>query len=334
MPARRRPRASVPFQLRGPPRLSFAQERLWFLDQLEPGNPFYNVPIALTLKGQLNVAALAGVIGEIVRRHAVLRSSYPAVDGKPTQVIADRLEVRLPVVDLNELPGEARTSEATRRVVDEMRLPFDLAKGPLIRAQLLRLDRDNHILLFTMHHIVSDGWSLGVLIEELVPLYRAGLRATCVADGAAPDSLCGVLPDLPIQYGDFAAWQREWLSGEVLERQLAYWRRQLAGVPPVLELPTDRPRPPAQSYRGSSVRFTVDPATTTALRNLSQEKEAHPVHDAPGRMGRPPLPLQRAERHRDRLAHRESEPARNRAVDRVLRQHPGAAGGSVGQPGL
>ena len=172
------------------------------------------------------------------------------------------------------MPGEARTSEATWRVVDEMRLPFDLAKGPLIRAQLLRLDRDNHILLFTMHHIVSDGWSLGVLIEELVPLYRAGLRATCVADEAAADSLRGVLPDLPIQYGDFAAWQREWLSGEVLERQLAYWRRQLACVPPVLGLPTDRPRPPAQSYRGSSVRFTVDPATTAALWNLSQDKEA------------------------------------------------------------
>ncbi|HSO75398.1 MAG TPA: amino acid adenylation domain-containing protein, partial [Blastocatellia bacterium] len=243
--------------------LSFAQERLWFLDQLEPENPFYNVPEALRLQGPLNVAALEQSLNEVIRRHEVLRTVFPQVDGRPSQFIVESLNVMLSLTDLSELSENERSTQLDRMIAEDAKRPFDLATGPLLRASLVRCGHAEHVLLFCMHHIVSDGWSLGVLIGELAPLYVAFCRGE--------DS---PLDDLPIQYADFAAWQREWLSGRVLQDQLAYWRDRLAGILPVLELSTDRPRPPAQSYRGSSVKFAIDAEVAGSLRALSRQSEA------------------------------------------------------------
>ncbi len=239
--------------------LSFAQERLWFLDRLEPGNPFYNVPLALRLEGSMDRSALAWSLNEIARRHDVMRATFPESDGNPVLTIAQDMHIDVPVVDLSQIPDRRRTAELNQLIEDEARRPFDLTKGPLVRAKLVQCDDDHHVLLFTMHHIVSDGWSLGVLVRELAPLYLAFARGE--------DS---PLEELPIQYADVASWQRKWLSGRVLEDQLGYWKTQLDGVPPLLELPSDRPRPPMQSYRGSSVRFDVDAAATSRLNQLSQ----------------------------------------------------------------
>ncbi|MDM0053946.1 non-ribosomal peptide synthetase [Variovorax sp. J22R115] len=259
------PSAAVPGIHRAPPGtpavLSFAQERLWFLDQLEPGNPFYNVPIALRLTGPLDVAALAGSIDAIVQRHEVLRTTFPATDGRPAPRIAAvaTATLALPVIDLAAMPAAQRTAEAERLIVAEGREPFDLARGPLLRTRLVRLAPDEHVLLFTMHHIVADGWSLGVLVRELEPLYRH-----------RGDAQAAALATLPIQYSDFAAWQRDRLQGDLLHAQLAYWKQRLADAPPALDLPTDRPRPSAQSYRGSSVQTAIDATLAEALRRLGQ----------------------------------------------------------------
>src|SRR3972149_5366848 len=222
------PRA--PRQQRVP--LSFAQQRLWFLDQLEPGRPFYNIPAAIRLPGRLDVTALARSLNEVIRRHEILRTTFQAIDGQPIQTIAPSLSVPLPLVDLSELPTAMREAQVARLTAEEAQYPFDLAHGPLIRVTLLRLGPEEHLLLLTMHHITSDGWSVGVLIGEIASLYSAFFIG-----GPAP------LPELPIQYADFAAWQRAWLQGEVLDTQLRYWKQQLVDAPALLELPTDRPRP-------------------------------------------------------------------------------------------
>ncbi|MCP4658066.1 MAG: amino acid adenylation domain-containing protein, partial [bacterium] len=221
--------------------LSFAQQRLWFLDQFEPASAAYNMPSPLRLSGAVNAARLEWIFNALVRRHEVLRTSFPAVAGRPRQVIAARLELPLPLADLRSLAQERREAEARRLVAEETLRPFDLRTGPLIRSTLLRLADEDHVLLLTMHHIVSDGWSMGILSRELQALYAAALYAV---------SARSELPELPIQYADFAHWQRQWLTGEVLEAELAYWRAELAGAPPHLELPTDRPRPAVVSYRG------------------------------------------------------------------------------------
>ncbi len=225
--------------------LSFAQQRLWVLDQLEPNNPLYNIPRALRMKGKLNVEALRRALNEIVRRHESQRSTFAIHQGQPVQVISPALVMEMPVVDLNA-GGE---DEARRLAGEEAQTPFDLSTGPLLRAKLLRLAQDDHLLLVTMHHIVSDAWSAGVFLKELSVLYKA-----FSAGEASP------LPELPIQYADFAAWQRNWLQGEILEEQLQYWRRQLRGAPPVLDIPADRPRPKTQSFRGAyeSVEFSPE----------------------------------------------------------------------------
>ena len=201
--------------------LSFAQQRLWFIDQLAPGNPAYNFPAAVRLRGPLNVAALQHSLNEIVKRHEVLRTTFAIVDGRPVQVIAPTLTITLPVVDLRELPakpsGRPRFSGWSPR---RPQLPFNLARGPLVRATVLQLGETEYVGLLTMHHIVSDGWSTGILIRELAVLYEA-----FCAGRSSP------LPELPIQYADFAHWQRQWLQGEVLETQLAYWKQQLRRCP-------------------------------------------------------------------------------------------------------
>src|SRR5215207_166577 len=212
--------------------LSFAQQRLWFLDQLQPGSAAYNIPAAVRLGGALDTTAFGRALTEVVRRHESLRTTFAVRDGQPVQLIHPAGPLELPVTDLGHLGAELREAEARRLAAVEARRPFDLARGPLLRVQLLRLAAEEHVLLLTMHHIVSDGWSMGVLVKEAAALYRA-----FAAGRPSP------LAELPVQYADYAAWQRGWLQGEVLESQIAYWREQLAGAPPVLELPTDHPRP-------------------------------------------------------------------------------------------
>lgn len=244
--------------------LSFAQQRLWFVDQLEHGSVAYNVPDAIRLTGRLNIAALEETLAALVARHESLRTTFATgTGGQPMQVIAPALSVPLPVTDLGSLPPLKRESEAERLVKEEAQRPFDLARGPLVRAHLLRLGPEDHILLLTLHHIISDGWSAGVLFREIGVLYEA------FAEGRPSP-----LGELPIQYADYAAWQREWLQGEVLERQLAYWRKQLAGAPAVLKLPTDRPRPAEQSYRGSYQQQKMPKRVAEELKALSQREGA------------------------------------------------------------
>jgi amino acid adenylation domain-containing protein len=241
--------------------LSYAQERLWFLEQLQPGTAAYNMPAALRLRGPLDVGALGQSLGEIVRRHEALRTTFVAVEGRPFQVIAEPRAVGLPVIDLAGLPETEREAEAERLAGEEAQRPFDLARDLLLRARLLRLDEREHVLLLTLHHIACDAWSVGVLSREVAELYEAFSRG---------QPSC--LPELPLQYADFAAWQRAWLQGETLATQLGYWKRRLAGVPPALELPTDRPRPAVPSSRGGRHPFTFPRELGESLQALGRRE--------------------------------------------------------------
>lgn len=238
--------------------LSFAQERLWFLDQLEPGSPLYNCPAAVRLKGRLDVSSLARSLQEILARHEVLRTSFPIVDGHPVQRVRPPSPFPLPLLDLTPLPPLAREAEAARLARDDAQRPFDLAHGPLLRASLLRLDHDDHVALLTLHHVVSDAWSTSVLVRELAALYPAFLHHR-----PSP------LPDLPFQYADFAAWQRRALAGTRLDQLLHYWKRQLADLTP-LALPTDRPRPRVPSLHGATAHFLLPRPLLDSLQSLSR----------------------------------------------------------------
>ncbi|MBV9209441.1 MAG: amino acid adenylation domain-containing protein, partial [Acidobacteria bacterium] len=243
--------------------LSFAQQRLWFLDKLEPGNAFYNLTSAVRINGTLDIKALEQSFGEVIRRHEVLRTAFPTIEGQPVQVIMEATPFAMPVTDLSHLPPAERETEAQRLSDEEAALSFNLSAGQLIRARLLRLEREEHLLLFTMHHIISDGWSMGVLIREVAALYEAysqGLESN--------------FAELPIQYADFAVWQREWLQGETLEEQLAYWQKQLSGAPPILELPTDFPRPAVKTFNGATLRFTLPRELRDELQALSRQEGA------------------------------------------------------------
>ncbi|HEY3581866.1 MAG TPA: amino acid adenylation domain-containing protein, partial [Pyrinomonadaceae bacterium] len=241
--------------------LSFAQQRLWFIDQLEPGNPVYNTPRGVRLRGVLDVAALEHALTTLVRRHESLRTTFRDLHGEPAQVIGNAEPFTVIVEDLSGLPEATREEAAHRLIREEALRPFDLSAGPLMRARLLRLAKDEHILLVSLHHIISDGWSMGVLVREVAALYEAYASGTESA-----------LKDLSLQYADYAVWQREWLQGEVLDQQLAYWRKQLADIPPVLELPTDRPRPNVQTFRGAALPFNVSKELTEELRVLSRRE--------------------------------------------------------------
>ncbi|HLL45921.1 MAG TPA: amino acid adenylation domain-containing protein, partial [Longimicrobiaceae bacterium] len=253
----------VPVERSGALPLSFAQERLWFIDQLEPGSAAYNIPVARRLEGALDRAALERSLGEIVRRHEALRTVFREVNGSPVQVIAPCGGLALPVEDLSDLSEADREAAVRRRAGEEARQPFDLAAGPLVRAGLLRLGAEDHVLLLSMHHIVSDGWSMGVLFRELSALYAAYREG-----GESP------LPELGVQYADYAVWQREQLEGEVLDRQLAYWRERLAGAPELLELPTDHSRPPVQTYRGATVPVELSLELLERLQVLGRSEGA------------------------------------------------------------
>ncbi|NEO72996.1 non-ribosomal peptide synthetase, partial [Moorena sp. SIO3H5] len=244
--------------------LSFAQERLWFLNQLFPNNPAYNLPIVLTIDGTLNVVALEQSLNAIIQRHEMLRTTFSDLDGKPVQIVAPVTDLTLLVVDLQNSYSPQEQSEKVQQLVrQEAMALFDLAKGPMLRVTLLRLDPERHVLLITMHHIMCDLWSLGILVKELSSFY------TAFSQGKTP-----ILPELPIQYPDFAYWQREWFAGEVLEKQLNYWKKQLAGVSPVLKLPTDYPHPAQPTFKGGSKSFQIDLDLTRKLRQLSQESES------------------------------------------------------------
>jgi len=237
--------------------LSFSQESLWLLHQLDPASPAYNVPAAVLVSGRLDPAALERTLTEIVRRHEALRTTFPG--GRPVQLIHPPRPVPLPRIDLAGLPADLREAGARRLAREEALRAFDLARGPLLRTVLARLGEEEHLVLLTLHHAVSDEWSVAVLIRELGAIYRSGASA---------------LPELPVQVADHATWQREWLRGAVLEERLAWWREQLGGAPPVIELPLDRPRTAARSYRGGRVPLEIPAATAERLRRLGREGSA------------------------------------------------------------
>jgi amino acid adenylation domain-containing protein len=243
--------------------LSFAQQRLWFLEQLIPNTPAYNVTITLQLTGSLQIGALQRSLNTIVRRHEPLRTTFSVEDGQPIQSINPPRQLRLPLLDLRALPASQRERQARSLIYVAGVRPFDLARGPLFHACLLCLDDDEHVLLLLLHHIIFDEWSQGIFFHELTTLYAAEVAGQPAR-----------LPELPIQYADYAIWQREWLQGDVLEAQLAYWRRQLAGAPAILELTTDRPRPLVQTFHGADYRFALAPSLCTALQALSREAGA------------------------------------------------------------
>ncbi|HLX06338.1 MAG TPA: condensation domain-containing protein, partial [Thermoanaerobaculia bacterium] len=248
--------------------LSFAQQRLWLLDRLAPGNPFYNLGGAVRLHGELSIGALAAAAAAVVQRHETLRAGFGEREGRPVQRIAARLGCALPLVDLSGLPAAAGAAAVERLAAAQQRRPFDLARPPLLRLTLVRLSGGGeagpagaeHVLLYAIHHIVADGWSLGVLVGEVGALYGAFRRGE-----ASP------LPALPVQYGDYARWQREWLRGEVLARELAWWRQRLSDLP-VVELLGDRPRPPVQSFRGGRVASMLGREVSAAAAALARRQ--------------------------------------------------------------
>ncbi len=244
---------------------SFAQERLWFLDRLDPGSPLYNMPAAARLRGRLDVAALAAALGEILRRHEALRTVFVEEAGRPVQRVLPWRPFELPVADLSALPGAARTAALDRLSRQETRTPFDLTAAPLARALLLRAGEEDHTLVLTLHHIASDGWSLNVLLRELSALY-----------GAAAAGRPSPLPELAVQYGDYAVWQRGWLRDEVLESQLAWWRTALAGLPPALDLAADRPRPAVRGLRGAYLPARLTGGLAAAVRSRAQAEGVTP----------------------------------------------------------
>ncbi|NOK22351.1 non-ribosomal peptide synthetase, partial [Corallococcus carmarthensis] len=259
LPPRTRSRAD------GPLPLSFAQQRLWLLDQLQPGDASYNIPTALQLSGHLDMEALRRAFEALVQRHEALRTTFHQHQDQPVQTVHAPGEWTLPLVDLSTQPEALRQEEARRLADEEARRPFDLASGPLLRSTLVRLANDSHLLLVTMHHIVSDGWSMGVLVREVATFYAA------FSTGQSPS-----LPPLPVQYADFATWQRNWLQGEALDAQIDYWKQQLSGAPAALELPTDHPRPPVQSHRGGTMDVRISKPISEALKTLAQREGATP----------------------------------------------------------
>ncbi|MBW4564790.1 MAG: amino acid adenylation domain-containing protein [Mojavia pulchra JT2-VF2] len=239
--------------------LSFAQARLWLLEQLNPGSGIYNMPAKVRLVGELNIEALEETINEIIRRHEVLRTSFTSVDGQPLQVITPDVQIKIPVVDLQELPKAEQEAEIRHFSIKEFQLPFDFSQAPLLRCTLLQLGEQEHILLFTIHHIVFDGWSKGILIREIAALYSA-----FAAGESSP------LPALPIQYADFAVWQHQHLQGGRREALLTYWKQQLANLP-VLQLPTTHPRAEVKTNRGASHSFVIPASVVQEVRSLSQQ---------------------------------------------------------------
>ncbi|MBE9229579.1 amino acid adenylation domain-containing protein, partial [Phormidium sp. LEGE 05292] len=243
--------------------LSFSQERLWFLYELQSDSSTYNVSFAFRLQGLLNITALEDSLNQIIQRHEALRTTFVVAQNKPVQVIAPSLKLTLPIVNLQELPEKERETQVLQLVKKEVQQPFDLAQGSLLRSSLLQLSENEYVLLLSVHHIAFDGWSEGILWRELTALYAA-------FSIGKPSPL----PELPIQYADFAVWQKQWLQSQVMDTQLNYWKQQLAGSPPLLELPTDRVRPPIPTNRGKTQHFQLDYNLTQKLKSLSEKSDA------------------------------------------------------------
>jgi aspartate racemase len=243
--------------------LSFAQQRIWFLDQFTPGNPAYNVSVGYRLRGLLNVAVLEKSLNEIIRRHEVLRTTFNSSGYEPVALISPELTLVLTLIDLEHQPDSERESALDRHIADETWRSFDLKTGPLLRAKLFRIGNEDHILLLTMHHIINDAWSRNVIYRELSMFYET------FQDG---DSC--PLPELPVQYGDYAQWQRQWLQGERLESHLSFWRKQLSGSLAVLELPLDHPRPAVQTYRGKQETLCLPQDLSQDLKAFSKQEGA------------------------------------------------------------
>ena len=241
--------------------LSHAQRRLWLLDQLDPGAPAYNLAWILRLRGELEVEALRQSLGLVLQRHAPLRTVFGNIEGEPVQAVKSEVPVELPVVDLSSVPRERRQDRALELAAEEGARPFHLETGPVIRFKLFRLDDQEHILVNTMHHIVTDGWSLQIFSRDLAAFYEA------LIVGKQPD-----LPPLPVQYSDYVRAEHERLSGGALERGLQFWKETLKDAPPVLELPADRPRPAIQTHKGRNVFFTLDAELTGAVKQMCRER--------------------------------------------------------------
>jgi amino acid adenylation domain-containing protein len=242
--------------------LSFAQQRLWFIDNLIPESPAYNVPCAVRLTGPLNISVLEQCLNEMVRRHEALRTIFPAVEGEAYQVILPELTVPFEVFDLRDYPGAEREKRALELIDDDEQRLFNLVKGPLLRATLIRIDEEDHIFQFTLHHIVCDGWATAIIVREIADMYEA-----FSAGKASP------LPDLPVQYPDFACWQRQWLQGERLQTQLGYWKKQLADAP-ILELPSDRPRPAIQNLVGARHSYNLPSSISKRVEDMNRQAGA------------------------------------------------------------
>ena len=245
----------------GPVPLSLTQQGLWILDQLMIDSPLYNIHIALRFTGSLNISVLERSLNTIVQRHETLRTTFKVIAGRPMPVIASSLSIPLSIVDLRERSQAGQEVDALQLASEEVRRPFTLTQGPLLRATLICMHADTSLLLLTMHHIISDGWSLGVLAQELTALYEA-----------FSNNLTSPLPTLPIQYADFATWQRETLQGELLTEHLAYWKQQLAGSPDILLLPTDRTPLQMLTAQGASYQMVLPEELTSALKALSQQE--------------------------------------------------------------
>jgi len=246
-----------------PAPLSFAQQRLWFLSQLDPNSASFNIPFAVSLTGRLDISILEDSLNEIVKRHEVLRTSFREHSGEASQIIEPVLRLDLPIIDLSLMEADKRDAEAKRLAIETALLAFDLEQIPLLRIRLLKMCEQDYILLLVMHHIISDAWSIKILINELAEVYTA-----------LTQNRLAVLPELPIQYADFACSQRSWLGVEEINKHLDYWKRQLDQAPFLLEIPTDRPRPEAQAGHGAHVPFTFCKELTGSLKALSRKESA------------------------------------------------------------
>jgi amino acid adenylation domain-containing protein/non-ribosomal peptide synthase protein (TIGR01720 family) len=249
----------IPAARTGPMPASFAQQRLWFLAQLEPDSPFYNLPAGFRLRGKLDAGLLTAGLNQVITRHEALRMVFREIDGQPTQVVLPSVRIDIPLIDLRDVPPEEQPAELTKQTEQEAQRIFDLTQGPLIRARIWRTHEEEYVSLMTLQHIITAGWAMDVLIRELVTYYQAGLSGQQAA-----------LPPLPIQYADYAVWQRHWMQGDVLEAQLAYWKDCLGDAPAALELPTDRPRPAVQTYRGACWEFAVSDELSQRITAFSR----------------------------------------------------------------
>nr|NCS29801.1 AMP-binding protein [Microcystis aeruginosa F13-15] len=243
--------------------LSFSQERLWFLYQLEANGYTYNMAFRFQIEGNLDIDIFRKALETIMQRHELLRTCFQEVDEIPRQIIKPKIQLNLPLVDLQSLSSREQTQELERLTEQEIYTPFDLTQAPLMRTFLVKLKADSYLLFLSLHHSIFDGWSMKVLLQELSRLYEAFLQKQS-----------NPLPDLPIQYGDFAVWQRQQLQGDKLTQEVNYWQQQLTGIPPLLEIPTDHPRPPIQTFKGNNCTFKLSPELSQHLKNISQTSTA------------------------------------------------------------